>query len=180
MQIRVMYSSATPLETLEDQIAHCIRSSAPTFLSDAELLDQCIQEKTWGAFELVNVCLEIDTTHTNLRPLLRFPFSIYQGTPRVDFFIRTKENEWGEKQQEVAYLARQSYMWAIQHGISKEDARSILPENSVSSKWYVNGSIRTWIQFVQELQSDKLAMECVRVLEPLFPRIRLFVNSLIE
>jgi len=71
-------------------------------------------------------------------------------------------------------------MWAIQHGISKEEARAILPENIVSSKWFVNGSIRTWIQFVQELQSDKLALECVRVLEPLFPRIRLFVNSLIE
>jgi hypothetical protein len=173
MQVRVMYSFATPHETLEDQIAHCIRSSTPSLLSDAELLDQCIESKNWRAFELINVCLEIDTTHNNLQPLLRFPFSVYEGAPRVDLFIRTNEDEWGAKQQEVAHLARQSYMWAIQHGISKEEARAILPENIISSKWYVNGSIRAWIEYIQE-SPDKLAMECVRVLEPLFPRIRSF------
>lgn len=176
MKVRVMYSFATPNETLEDQIANCIRSSTPTLLSDEELLDQCIQEKSWGAFDLMNVCLEIDTTHTNLHSLLRFPFSVYEGTPRADFFIHTKEDEWGAKQQEVTHLARQSYMWAIQHGISKEEARAILPENIVFSKWFVNGSIRAWIQYIQESQSDKLAMECVRVLEPLFPRIRSLIR----
>jgi thymidylate synthase ThyX len=175
MQVRVMYSSATPHESLEDQIANCIRSGSPTLLSDAEILDQCIQEKKWGAFEMVNVCLEIDTTHTHLRTVLRFPFSVYEGSPRADFFIRPKEDEWGAKQQEVAHLARQSYMWAIQHGISKEEARSILPENILSSKWYVNGSIRTWMQYIQETPS-KLAAECVRVLEPLFPRIHGIVS----
>ena len=169
-----MYSSATAHEALEDQIANCIRSGTSTLLSDTELLDECIQQKKWGVFELVNVCLEIDTTHTHLRPLLRHSFCVYEGTPRADFFIRPKEDEWGAKQQEVAHLARQSYMWAIQHGISKEDARSILPENIVSSKWYVNGTIRAWIQYVQECETDKLAMECIRVLEPLFPRIRTF------
>lgn len=173
MQVRVMHSSATPHETVEDQIVNCIRSGKPTFSSDSEILDQCIQEKSWGAFELIHVCLEIDTTYTTLCPLLRFPFSIYEGNPRVDFFIRSKEDEWGAKQQEVVRLARQSYMWAIQHGISKEEARSILPESILSSKWYVNGSIRSWIRYVEESKSD-LAMECVRVIEPIFPRIRSF------
>ena len=121
---------------------------------------------------MVNVCLEIDATYPHLRTLLNHSFSIHEGPPRADFFVPTQANEWGAKQQEVAHLARQSYLWAIQHGISKEEARSILPESMVSAKWYVNGSIRAWIQYVQESDSDKLATECVRVLEPLFPRIR--------
>jgi thymidylate synthase ThyX len=170
MQVKVMASSATSLETLEDQIANCIRST-PTLLSDTELLDEWIQQKKWSAFEMVNVCLEIDATYPHLRTLLKHSFSIHEGPPRADFFVPTQASEWGAKQQEVAHLARQSYLWALQHGISKEDARSILPESMVSAKWYVNGSIRAWMKYVQESDSDKLATECVRVLEPLFPRI---------
>jgi hypothetical protein len=170
MHLRVAFSSAAH-ETLEEQIAYCVRGSTASLLSDAELLDQCIQQKNWGAFEMVHVCLEIDTTYPHLRTLLNHSFSIFEGTPRADFFVSTQENEWGAKQREVAHLARQSYLWALQHGISKEEARSILPESIVSAKWYVTGSIRAWMQYI-EASEDKLSRECVRVLEPLFPRIR--------
>jgi len=93
------------------------------------------------------------------------------------------ELSWYQQQAEVVNAARKSYEWAIENGIAKEQARSVLPEGIMESRLYVNGTIRSWIHYI-ELRSGhgtqkehiELARACGDALEPVFPMIREFCN----
>jgi len=93
------------------------------------------------------------------------------------------ELSWYQQQAEVVNAARKSYEWAIENGIAKEQARSVLPEGIMESRLYVNGTIRSWIHYI-ELRSGhgtqkehiELARACADALEPVFPMIREFCN----
>jgi len=93
------------------------------------------------------------------------------------------ELSWYQQQAEVVNAARKSYEWAIKNGIAKEQARSVLPEGIMESRLYVNGTIRSWIHYI-ELRSGhgtqkehiELARACADALEPVFPMIREFCN----
>ena len=93
------------------------------------------------------------------------------------------ELNWYKEQAEVLNAARKSYEWAIKNGIAKEQARSVLPEGIMESRLYVNGTIRSWIHYI-ELRSGhgtqkehiELARACADALEPVFPMIREFCN----
>lgn len=86
--------------------------------------------------------------------------------------------EWGRRQQEVIDLVKEHYNWAIEAGIAKEQARSILPEGNTVSKLYVNGTIRSWIHYT-ELRSANgtqrehmvLAKACAAAISRIFPAI---------
>ena len=84
--------------------------------------------------------------------------------------------EWYKQQSEVQIAAKNAYQWAIDNGIAKEQARAVLPEGMMESRLYVNGTIRSWIHFI-ELRSGngtqkehmEIAVECAKVISKIFP-----------
>jgi thymidylate synthase (FAD) len=93
-------------------------------------------------------------------------------------------NEWNEKQNEVFEKVRDTYDWAINNGIAKEQARAILPEGNTQSRMYMNGTLRSWIHYIQ-LRSGNgtqeehriIAIESAKAIEPIFPMIKEFVST---
>jgi thymidylate synthase (FAD) len=181
MKVTLVHSSFNQNESIEEQIAYCSQSTLPI----DQLMPYLIEQEYWSSFEMVNICLEIEVSRPIARELLtNRSFSFHQVSHSLDYSVReARQVEWEEKQQEVSLVVRQAYTWAINHGIAKEEAMKILPEGMIVSKMYVNGSLRTWIQYIQERtkpgtskEHRLLVLECVRVLEPLFPLIRTFVT----
>jgi len=175
-----------------------------------KLLRYLIREKHWSPFEMVSACLEIETTRDIARQLLRHrsfsfqEFSQRYADPTQDLQFEFKEArlqdtknrqnsldvkdvdlqlEWLKQQSEVVVRARESYEWAIENGIAKEQARAVLPEGIMQSRLYVNGTIRSWIHYI-ELRSGhgtqkehiQLAKACADAIEPIFPMIREFCH----
>lgn len=141
-----------------------------------KLLRYCIRNKHFSVFEMVNVVMEIDTTRDIARQILRHrsfsfqEFSQRYADPTKDlgFVIREarlqdKKNRqnsveiedaklqdmWEAQQQYVIDAARESYDWAIQNGIAKEQARAVLPEGLTASRMYMNGTVRSWIHYCE-------------------------------
>jgi thymidylate synthase (FAD) len=95
----------------------------------------------------------------------------------------TLKQEWIRKQQAVIDAATNAYTWAIQNGIAKECARVVLPEGNTISRLYMNGTIRSWIHFIQlrsgngtQKEHRLVALECAKIIAKIFP----ITNSLID
>jgi thymidylate synthase (FAD) len=92
------------------------------------------------------------------------------------------QNEWYRAQQRVIYAAQREYEWAIANGIAKEQARAVLPEGLIESRLYMNGTLRSWIHFI-ELRSGhgtqkehmEVARACAEVIAKIFPMSAEFV-----
>jgi len=86
------------------------------------------------------------------------------------------DQAWQEYQRSVAWMTSQYYKWAINNGIAKEQARAILPEGITKTVLYMNGSLRSWVHYI-ELRSDNgtqkehasIAKECAKVISDIFP-----------
>ena len=96
----------------------------------------------------------------------------------------TMELEWLQNQAEVVNAAKKAYGWAIEHGIAKEQARAVLPEGITNSRLYVNGTIRSWIHYVDlrsghgtQKEHIELAKACAEALKPVFPMIEEFCHD---
>jgi thymidylate synthase (FAD) len=84
--------------------------------------------------------------------------------------------QWERQQQMVIDAAKSAYTWAVEHGIAKEQARAVLPEGNTKSRMYMNGTLRSWIHFI-ELRSGngtqkehmEVAVECAKVIASVFP-----------
>jgi thymidylate synthase (FAD) len=154
---------------------------------------------------MINVCLEINTTRDIARQMLRhrsFAFQEFSQryadpTKELDFVLREARlqdaknrqqsiatddtnlsAEWDAKQKEVIEKAKEVYTWAIQHGIAKEQARCVLPEGNTVSRLYMNGSMRSWIHFIElrcgngtQKEHAEVALECAKIIAELFPII---------
>ena len=86
---------------------------------------------------------------------------------------------WKVKQQEVIDKARETYKWAVEHGIAKEQARAVLPEGLTMSRIYMNGTLRSWIHFIElrsangtQKEHQQVAFACAKVIKEIFPNIR--------
>tara|TARA_R110000764_G_scaffold84980_1_gene165645 strand:- start:207 stop:710 length:504 start_codon:yes stop_codon:yes gene_type:complete len=86
------------------------------------------------------------------------------------------QGTWKNKQQRVIDEALVAYKWAIDNGIAKEQARCVLPEGNTMSKLYVNGTLRSWIHYIQlrsangtQLEHIQLAKACAKVIADIFP-----------
>jgi thymidylate synthase (FAD) len=86
------------------------------------------------------------------------------------------ENEWFRAQQRVIYAARREYEWAIKNGIAKEQARAVLPEGLIQSRLYMNGTLRSWIHFIElrsangtQLEHQQVAVACAQAIAAIFP-----------
>jgi thymidylate synthase (FAD) len=175
-----------------------------------KLVRYLIKHQHWSPLEMVSVCLEIDTTRDIARQILRHrSFSFQEFSQRYadptkdlgfvhrdarlqdtknrqnsiendDFVLQTK---WKQEQQKVIMQAQESYAWAIENGIAKEQARAVLPEGNTESRIYMNGTLRSWVHYIQlrsangtQKEHQDIAIECAKVIEPIFPMIMEFVN----
>jgi thymidylate synthase (FAD) len=83
---------------------------------------------------------------------------------------------WEEKQQGVVRAAREAYTWAISNGIAKEQARAVLPEGNTESRVYMNGTLRSWIHFIElrsgngtQKEHQLVALACAKAIAEIFP-----------
>ena len=171
--------------------------------TSSKLIKYLIKNAHWSPLEMVSACLEIETTRDIARQILRHrSFSFQEFSQRyanpvedLDFVIREarmqdKKNrqnsievlnpklkdEWEEKQREVIEVSKKAYVWAIDKGIAKEQARSVLPEGNTISRLYMNGTIRSWIHYIQlrsengtQKEHAEIAFACSEVINNIFP-----------
>lgn len=92
--------------------------------------------------------------------------------------------QWENMQKNVIDAARNAYIWAIEHGIAKEQARSVLPEGNTISRLYMNGTLRSWIHYIQlrsangtQKEHIDVALKCAEVIAKVFPMANEFVTK---
>jgi thymidylate synthase (FAD) len=94
------------------------------------------------------------------------------------------QDQWRDKQLELIKLAKETYEWAVGKGIAKEQARAVLPEGNTVSKLYMNGTLRSWIHFIQlrsangtQLEHQEVAVACAEVIATVFPMTTDFISQ---
>jgi len=97
---------------------------------------------------------------------------------------RVLQEMWNEKQADVIQTAREAYEWAIENGIAKEQARAVLPEGNTMSRMYMNGTIRSWIHYIQlrsgngtQKEHAEIAKACAEVIANIFPLSKEYVSE---
>ena len=168
-----------------------------------KLIKYLIKNAHWSPLEMVSACLEIETTRDIARQILRHrsfsfqEFSQRYANPVKDLEFVTREarlqdlknrqnsietddeeitNMWIKKQEDLIENAKETYNWAIENGIAKEQARAVLPEGNTVSRMYMNGTLRSWIHYI-ELRSGNgtqkehmdIAIACAEVIAKIFP-----------
>jgi thymidylate synthase (FAD) len=168
-----------------------------------KLIRYLVKHQHWSPLEMVSSCIEITTTRDIARQILRHrSFSFQEFSQRyadptkdLSFVLRearlqdtkNRQNsiatddkmlsiEWERAQQRVIYAAKREYEWAIANGIAKEQARSVLPEGLIESRLYMNGTLRSWIHFIElrsangtQLEHQEVAIACAKVIAEIFP-----------
>lgn len=162
----------------EELVAYCARVSNPANQANhgtaAKLVSYLVRNHHWSPFEMAHAVLEIETTRDIARQILRHrSFSFQEFSQRYaavqeppvlrEARLQDEKNrqaslvtedqrlkaKWLLMQEQVAKLTDQCYNWALDHGIAKEVARSVLPEGLTASKLYMAGSVRSWIHYIQ-------------------------------
>ena len=168
-------------DNMLDLVAYCARVSNPSNQMNTEtsekLIKYLIKHQHWSPLEMVNACLEINTTRDIAHQIVRHrsfafqEFSQRYADPKEmgDMFVirearlqdaKNRQNsieiddtalqdKWEEMQQDVMYAAGKAYKWAIDNGIAKEQARAVLPEGCTKTRLYMNGSLRIWIHYIE-------------------------------
>ena len=101
--------------------------------------------------------------------------------PAIQLNLKDQEliTNWQRKQHGIINQAKEAYKWAIENGIAKEQARAVLPEGLTISRLYMNGTLRSWIHYI-DLRADngtqkehrEIALACAKVIAKIFPNIR--------
>ena len=196
---------------LQELVAYCARVSNPGNQYNTEtsekLIRYLIKNSHWSPMEMASVCLSIETTRDIARQILRhrsFSFQEFsqryavadlgvvlkearlQDTKNRQNSLETDDKElatrWEIKQQRIADLSSDVYDWAIKHGIAKEQARAVLPEGLTVSRLYMNGTLRSWLHYIElrsgpETQKEhrEIAVACAKTLESIFPMASEFI-----
>jgi len=176
-----------------------------------KLIRYLIKNKHFSPLEMVSMCLEIETTRDIARQILRhrsFSFQEFSQryadpTQELDFVLRearlqdTKNRQnsieiddinlqcrWEEQQQFVINSAKNAYAWAIANSIAKEQARAVLPEGNTVSRLYMNGTLRSWLHYIQlrsengtQKEHREIALKCAEVIAKVFPMANEFVTK---
>lgn len=156
---------------------------------------------------MVSACLEIETTRDIARQILRHrSFSFQEFSQRyavADLGFEYKEarlqdtknrqnsievddfdliSAWANKQQDIAIATSEAYRWALENGIAKEQARAVLPEGITTSRLYMQGTLRSWLHYIElrsgpETQKEhrEIAQACASALESIFPMVSEFL-----
>ena len=198
---------------LLDLVAYCARVSNPAnqmnSATSEKLVKYLIKHAHWSPLEMVNVCMEIDTTRDIAHQIVRhrsFAFQEFSqryaepgemGEVFVTSEARLQDNKnrqnsieldlgadgnaelvarWEELQQDVCFTAGKAYDWAINAGIAKEVARKVLPEGLTKTRLYMNGTLRSWVHYIElrgangtQKEDMEIAWECAKVIADIFP-----------
>ena len=210
----ISYSKPTEEEqSLQDVVAYCARVSNPANQMNTEsnerLIRYLMKHQHWSPLEMVSICLEIETTRDIARQILRHrSFSFQEFSQRyaiADLGFEPKEarlqdyknrqnsletdnvqlqEDWKKQQGNVTDAAQVAYKWAIDNGIAKEQARSVLPEGMTISRMYMNGTLRSWVHYIQlrteagtQKEHRDVANACALAIQPIFPMIMEFVSK---
>ena len=215
----ISYSTSTDkmkhegLENVQDLVAFCARVSNPSNQMNNEtsekLIKYLIKHAHWSPLEMVNACLEINTTRDIAHQIVRHrsfafqEFSQRYANPEEmgDMFVhrearmqdkKNRQNSvdldennmedmrlamiWSSYQNKVIQEAKEAYKWAIENGIAKEQARAVLPEGLTKTRLYMNGSIRSWIHYIElrgghgtQKEHMEIAHACAKVIAEIFP-----------
>ena len=167
------------------------------------LIKYLIEHKHWSPFEMASATIELETTRDIARQLLRHrSFSFQEFSQRyadptkdLSFILRDArlqdsknrqnsietddmelDREWKEKQSQIITMVKDAYTWAIEHNIAKEQARVVLPEGMMMSKLYINGTIRSYIHYIELRRANgtqkehiELAVEIGKAINRIFP-----------
>ena len=170
-----------------------------------KLLGYLAKHAHWSPFEMASACLEITTTRDIARQMLRHrSFSFQEFSQRyadptkdLDFVIREArlqdeknrqnsietdnvelQRDWNRHQRRVLWMVKEVYEWAIHNGIAKEQARAVLPEGLTVSRLYMNGTIRSWIHYIElrsangtQKEHIEVAKACAQAIANIFPTI---------
>jgi len=218
MAVRLIsYSQAADtdedLNDLQELVAFCARVSNPSNQMNKEtsekLIKYLIKHAHWSPLEMVNVCLEIDTTRDIAHQIVRHrsfafqEFSQRYANPKEmgEMFVvretrlqdeKNRQNSveldmenvehialsqrWVEEQQDVIFRAQKAYEWAINAGIAKEQARAVLPEGLTKTRLYMNGTLRSWVHYIElrgangtQKEHMEIAHACAEVIANIFP-----------
>jgi len=176
-----------------------------------KLIRYLVRHAHWSPLEMVSACVEITTTRDIARQILRHrsfsfqEFSQRYANPTKDLKFVTREarlqdpknrqnsvevedqllqNEWYRAQQRVIYAAQREYEWAIANGIAKEQARAVLPEGLIESRLYMNGTLRSWIHFIElrsgngtQKEHQLVALACAKAIAAIFPMSESLVQN---
>jgi thymidylate synthase (FAD) len=212
--VNVMGVDVPSKRSLLDQVAYCARVSNPSNQNNTEtsekLVRYLIKNQHWSPLEMVSVCLEIETTRDIARQILRhrsFSFQEfsqrYADASQLGFETRqarlqdlkNRQNSvetdnlalhtwWENYQKEVIRVAGDAYQFALDKGIAKEQARAVLPEGITKSRMYMNGTLRSWVHYIQlrsangtQKEHQEVALACADAIEPIFPMIKEYVNE---
>ena len=179
--------------------------------TNEKLIRYLVKHKHWSPFEMANIVLEIDTTRDIARQILRhrsfsfqefsqryaepetmgYPFEVketrLQDTKNRQNSIETDnvqlQQRWAAQQARVIGAASSAYAWAVDNGIAKEQARAVLPEGITKSRLYMNGTVRSWIHYVElrttpgtQKEHMEVARACAEEISSVFPMIKEFVQ----
>ena len=207
------YIDITKQKTLQELVAYCARVSNPANQQNTEtnekLIRYLIKNNHWSPLEMVNICLEIETTRDIARQMLRHrSFSFQEFSQRyavADLGFVTREarlqdkknrqnsietedsdleEKWDSVQELLGDHAEAAYKWALDHGIAKEQARSVLPEGMTKSRMYMNGTLRSWVHYIQlrsgngtQKEHREIALKCAEQIATIFPMINDFIGG---
>lgn len=199
------------IKNAQELVAYCARVSNPGNQTNTEtsekLIRYLIKHKHWSPLEMVSACLEIETTRDIARQILRhrsFSFQEFsqryaiadlgfeykearlQDTKNRQNSIATDDSElqaeWERRQSNLANNAADVYKWALESGIAKEQARAVLPEGITTSRLYMQGTLRSWLHYIElrsgpETQKEhrEIAQACATTLETIFPMVTEFL-----
>jgi len=168
-----------------------------------KLIRYLVKHAHWSPLEMVSACVEITTTRDIARQILRHrSFSFQEFSQRyadpvkdLSFVLREArlqdpknrqnsvetdderlQRDWERQQQQVIDYARSAYEWAIAKGIAKEQARAVLPEGLIESRLYMNGTLRSWVHFIElrsgngtQKEHQLVALACAKAIAAIFP-----------
>jgi len=176
-----------------------------------KLIKYLVKHQHWSPLEMVSACVEIETTRDIARQILRHrSFSFQEFSQRyadptkdLDFVLRearlqdTKNRQnsiatedaalqawWDAKQKFIIDTVKSTYAEAIEKGIAKEQARAILPEGNTVSRLYMNGTLRSWVHFIElrsangtQLEHQIVALACAKAIAAIFPMTEQLVSN---
>lgn len=200
------------VDNAQELIAYCARVSNPGNQNNKEtsekLVKYLIEHKHWSPLEMVNACIEIETTRDIARQILRHrsfsfqEFSQRYADPTKDLSFETRDarlqdpknrqnsielsekdrrlnEDFRMKQMSLWREAQRTYEWAIENGIAKEQARAVLPEGMTVSRLYMNGTLRSWVHYIDlrsangtQLEHQEIAIACAHEIAQIFPLMK--------
>ena len=181
-------------------------------LTSHKLVKYLIKHRHWSPFEMAGITLEINTTRDIAHQIvrhrsfafqefsqryadpkeMRYPFELrecrLQDTKNRQNSIKSDDEllheHWVSQQKRVIDAASEAYTWAIENGIAKEQARTVLPEGLTKTRLYMHGTVRSWIHYIDvrttpgtQREHMDIARACAYAINPMFPMIKDFVHE---